>query len=169
VGRHAQAVKRRRHPSAERLPDLGAEIHLYLEDPAGVLLRCVLEGSPVELAHTRAALAEGGMLGTGSINLKLAEQKFGNPQRAREQHTQNGRSRSTVPSGRSSPKVSSAADALKRCQCPIPGCGKVYQGSRGGWDAHVGSLRIHPSWHPELQSEEDRKHTYRTEFADFFR
>jgi hypothetical protein len=89
------------------------------------------------------------MLGTGSINLKLAEQKFGNPQRAREQHTQNGQSRSAVPSGHFSPKISSAAAALRTYQCPIPGCGKIYQGSRGGWDAHVGSLRIHPSWHPE--------------------
>ena len=116
-----------------------------------------------------AALAEGGMLGTGSINLKLAEQKFGDPQRPREQHTQNGQSRSAVPSGRFSPKISSTADALRTYQCPIPGCGKVYQGSRGGWDAHVGSLRIHPSWHPELQSEEGRKQTYRSEFPDFFR
>ncbi len=135
---------------------------------AAALLRCVLEGSPFELARNGVELAEGGILGTGSINLKLREQKFGNPQRARKQRTQNGRSRSAVPSARSSPKISSSADALRTYQCPIPGCGKVYRGSRGGWDAHVGSLRIHPSWHPELQSAGDRKQAYQTEFPDFF-
>ena len=70
---------------------------------------------------------------------------------------------------RSSAEKLLTADALRTYPCPIPGCSKVYQGSRGGWDAHVGSLRIHPSWHPELQSEQDRKQTYRTEFPDFFR
>lgn len=136
---------------------------------AAALLRCFLERSPVELAHDGAALAEGGMLGTGSINLKLAEQRFGNSPRARKEQTQNGRSRSTVPSGRSSSKMSSTADALRTYPCPIPGCRKVYRGSRGGWDAHVGSLRTHPSWRPELQTDEDRRQAYRTEFPDFFR
>ena len=137
---------------------------------AAALLRCVLEGSPVGHAHSSAARAEGGMLGAASINLELPERKFGN-QQAREQRTPNGLSRSAgaVPSGRSLTNVSSTADALRTYPCPIPGCDKVYQGSRGGWDAHVGSLRIHPSWHPELESAEDRKQIYRIDFPEFFR
>lgn len=38
---------------------------------AAALLRCVLEGSPIELVASSATQAEGGMLGTGSINLDL--------------------------------------------------------------------------------------------------
>jgi hypothetical protein len=115
---------------------------------AAALLRCVLERSPIELVADRAAPAEGGMLGTGSINLDLPERSFGS------------RAPGGVPSREASPRTYS---------CPIPGCGKMYRGSRGGWDSHVASLRIHPSWHPELQDEADRKQTYRSEFPDFFR
>jgi hypothetical protein len=71
---------------------------------------------------------------------------------------------------RSAPGGGSSRDGLSRkYSCPNPGCDKVYRGSRGGWDSHVGSLRIHPSWHPELHDEADRKQRYRLEFPDFFR
>jgi hypothetical protein len=135
---------------------------------AAALVRCVLEGSPLEHADDSAARAEGGMLGTGSINLDLVDRKFGN-RVAREQRAPDRLSCSGVSSRRSLTKMSSTTDPLRTYSCPIAGCDKVYRGSRGGWDAHVGSLRIHPSWHPELQSEEDRKQMYRTEFPDFFR
>jgi hypothetical protein len=135
---------------------------------AAALIRCVLEGSPVERPHDSAARAEGGMLGTGSINLDLAERRFGS-RPAPDQPARHGLSRSGVPSRLSVVKPSSTTDALHKYACPIPGCVKEYQGSRGGWDAHVGSLRIHPSWHPDLEHPEDRKQIYRTDFPDFFR
>jgi hypothetical protein len=135
---------------------------------AAALVRCVLEGSPLEHADDSAARAEGEMLGTGSINLDLVERKFGN-RVAREQRAPDRLSCSGVSSRRSLTKMSSTTDPLRTYSCPIAGCDKVYRGSRGGWDGHVGSLRIHPSWHPELQSGEDRKQMYRTEFPDFFR
>ena len=53
-------------------------------------------------------------------------------------------------------------------RCPIEGCEKVYEGTRGGWDGHVGSSRIHPHWHPELASAGARKKQFETEFPDFF-
>ena len=63
--------------------------------------------------------------------------------------------------------MSPTAGAARTYRCPIPGCDKVYLGSRGGWDAHVASLRTHASWHPELESAEDRKESYRIQFPEF--
>jgi hypothetical protein len=136
---------------------------------AAALLRCVLERSPIELVADRAAPAEGGMLGTGSINLDLPERSFGSPQQAWSPLIARGASRGAVPARRAPGGVPSREASPRTYSCPIPGCGKMYRGSRGGWDSHVASLRIHPSWHPELQDEADRKQTYRSEFPDFFR
>lgn len=107
------------------------------------------------------------MLGTRSINLQLAERRFGNQQQVGEKGTPAGLSRPVVPSGRSRTKMSPTADTPTKYPSPIAGCDKVYQGSRGGWDAHVGSLRIHPGWHPELESAEDRKRIYQIDFPEF--
>ena len=68
-----------------------------------------------------------------------------------------------------SPNTSVVRDSAKVYRCPIAGCDKVFQGSRGGWDGHVGSLRLHPEWHPELPQAEERKRRFETEFPDFFR
>jgi hypothetical protein len=59
-------------------------------------------------------------------------------------------------------------DGARRYPCPIAGCPKVFEGSRGGWDAHVGSLRTHPNWYPGLRSAEDRKNAFENEFPEFF-
>lgn len=136
---------------------------------AAALLRCVLDDSPFELAAGSATPAEGGMLGTGSINLDLREQSFGTPQPSSQLPTADGASPGPVPVSRAVGGVSSHEASSRTYSCPIPGCGKVYRGSRGGWDAHIGSLRVHPSWHPELHDESDRKQAYRSEFPDFFR
>jgi hypothetical protein len=53
-------------------------------------------------------------------------------------------------------------------RCPIAGCDKIFNGSRGGWDSHVGSVRIHPNWHPEVQEAKARKRRFETEFQEFF-
>ena len=53
-------------------------------------------------------------------------------------------------------------------RCPIPNCTKAYVNGRGGWDGHVGSLRIHPEWHPELLTAEERREQFRAEYPDFF-
>lgn len=44
---------------------------------AAALLRCVLEGLPLSPDPLHAPESEGGMLGTGSVNLKLREKEFG--------------------------------------------------------------------------------------------
>jgi hypothetical protein len=134
---------------------------------AAALLRCVLDGSALCPHRLESAASEGGMLGTGSMNLHLPKQTFAGP----------GRVRLTVlPAaqtlGRSIEPASREADERDRAsfyQCPIAGCDKVFQGSRGGWDGHVGSLRLHLGWHPELREAAERRRQFETEFPDFFR
>lgn len=58
--------------------------------------------------------------------------------------------------------------ALAQFRCPIDGCGKVFNGSRGGWDAHVGSRRMHPNWHPDVTNAADRRECFKDEFPEFF-
>ena len=53
--------------------------------------------------------------------------------------------------------------------CPIPGCSKVFTGTRGGWDAHVASRRMHPYWHPGATNPDDRKRLFKEEFGYWFR
>ena len=53
-------------------------------------------------------------------------------------------------------------------RCPIPGCEKVFEGSRRGWDSHVASARLHPGWQPEAIDGEDRKRLFREEFGVWF-
>ena len=52
--------------------------------------------------------------------------------------------------------------------CPISGCTKEFIGSRGGWDGHVGSLRIHPDWRPDVKEPENRRAAFRQEFSNWF-
>ena len=49
--------------------------------------------------------------------------------------------------------------------CPIPGCSKIFRNSRGGWDTHVGSLRKHPDWHPDVSNPEERKRIFKAEYG----
>jgi hypothetical protein len=52
--------------------------------------------------------------------------------------------------------------------CPIPGCAHVFKGGRGGWDAHVASWRVHPSWMPDERDVQRRKELFRRAFPAFF-
>jgi hypothetical protein len=126
---------------------------------AAALLRCVLEEVPLCPAILNSAQAEGGMLGTAAINLRLPEQTF------RAEHGGEHRSRASRGSAKRRVEVRGAPRTFR---CPIEGCEKVYEGTRGGWDGHVGSARIHPRWHPELTSVEARKRHFEIEFPDFF-
>ena len=59
------------------------------------------------------------------------------------------------------------ARASMAYRCPIPGCAKVFNGSRGGWDAHIEWLRIHPNWHPGITDRTERKRLFRREYRDW--
>lgn len=99
------------------------------------------------------------MLGTGSVNLALPEQNLG----ALRAGVRTARGRKSHAA-----RASAVLHASRTFQCPIGGCGKVYVNTRGGWDGHVGSLRNHPQWHPEITSAEQRKGRFEVEFPEFF-
>ena len=61
----------------------------------------------------------------------------------------------------------SGAPASVAYRCPIPGCAKVFYGSRGGWDAHIEWLRMHPNWHPGITDRTERKRLFRCEYRDW--
>ena len=61
------------------------------------------------------------------------------------------------------------ASPATRYPCPIPGCKKVFQGVRGGWDAHVGALGKHPDWVPEIEDPEERRRRFKDEYAWWFK
>lgn len=137
---------------------------------AAALLRCILEGAPLCPSQLESAASEGGILGTGSVKFRLPQQTFARrglgraPARPPVQTI-----RPPVAPLHHSPLVGAVRDSANVYRCPIAGCDKVFRGSRGGWDGHVGSLRLHPEWHPELPQAEERKRRFETEFPDFFR
>lgn len=70
---------------------------------------------------------------------------------------------------RSSVQPKSTAPAgIHEYRCPIPGCSKVFMNTRGGWDAHVASRRMHPDWRPDLTNPEDRKRRFKVKYRDWF-
>ena len=131
---------------------------------AAAVLRCVHEGMRLDHPQWTDAKAEGSMLLCAVVdprrrssgpNRKSATWPEPLAQREPRAARQTGRFRSA--SGR---------DLLY--PCPIPGCGKVFSGSRSGWDAHVGSIRQHRGWRPQIGDPEERKRAFREEFRDWF-
>ena len=124
---------------------------------AAALLRCELEGVPLHEPCNDVSRSEGGILGTGSINLELDPWRFGRIE-SREKRIRQRPLPAVEPQLRG-----------KTFKCPIAGCTKTYTNTRGGWDAHVGSPKNHLTWIPEVDTAEDRKKRFREEFPDFFR
>ena len=66
------------------------------------------------------------------------------------------------------PEEEEAASSIaRRIKCPIPGCTYAFKNAPMGWDGHVASLKKHPGWHPDIESEEARKKLFREEFPAF--
>ena len=86
-----------------------------------------------------------------------------------EEQTQDERRRhagstSRYGGGSLGPRREPAPHGVPEYRCPIPGCTKVFRGTRGGWDAHVASWRMHPNWHPDITDGEERKRRFRREY-----
>ena len=132
---------------------------------AAALLRCTLEGTALSALEHEDSVAEGGLLGSGSVNLSLHLRPF----RARAPR---------LPALSRLPRAALQARPLpprpnpkripKGQTCPIPGCDHRFMIGRGGWDAHVSTLRRHHDWAPELQDAQARMRRFREEFPDFF-
>ncbi len=116
------------------------------------LYRMALEGQlnpgPSTLAPQPDAAFEGGIVGSWCVTKAASGRK---PRR----------SKSFV-----APKSMESDPAP--LTCPLPGCGHPFRYGRGGWDAHIASLRKHPEWHPEIRDGDERKKLFRSEFPEFF-
>jgi diadenosine tetraphosphate (Ap4A) HIT family hydrolase len=126
------------------------------------LLRCIMEGSGLSTPEWEDGIAEGGILGSGSVRLDRPPMALG-PEGAEA-----ATSKSTLTSGDATASAPLAVETRSNQRCPIPGCEKIFRSSRSGWDAHVGSLSAHPSWRPELRDAEERRARFRMEFREFF-
>jgi hypothetical protein len=139
---------------------------------AAGLLRCILEDTPlVSDAHVDP-VAEGGILGTGSLDLTLRETSYSPRPRKPPRPPRSSRRRRPRPD--LTPRLSGAPRAAQlppapEFECPIPGCHHVFVGSRAGWDAHVASVRIHPRWNPDVRDPAERKALFKDRFRRFWR
>ena len=116
---------------------------------AAALLRLFLERAPIENESAPHLAIEGDVLGAASV-ITGASKTFPSPSR-----------RPT--------KTSDSVPSTKVFSCPIPGCDKVFRDSRGGWDAHIASIKRHPNWHPEATDAEERKRLFKEEYPGWFR
>ena len=128
---------------------------------AAGLLRLVIEEESLSASVFEDPVAEGGILGTGTINFDLPEADF-SPDPREDRHE------ILKPTVDCSLKSSRRAEASAEFRCPIPNCTKVFIGSRGGWDAHVGAFRMHPNWQPDVKEHRDRLQLFRAQYPEFF-
>jgi hypothetical protein len=137
---------------------------------AAAVLRCYLDGTPIVEEEWVDPIAEGSMLLAGPVDPNRKARALSAPGSRSAQAglhlqaplapgTQQGIRRSQQPRHRQKTDYS----------CPIPGCTKVFQGSRGGWDAHVASPRKHLDWYPDVESPQVRKELFKKDFGNWFR
>lgn len=65
-------------------------------------------------------------------------------------------------------KKAIAVSSCRKFPCPIDGCSHVFNGTRGGWDSHVASLKTHKQWRRDLKVPKDRKKAFKEQFPKFF-
>lgn len=126
---------------------------------AVALLRALLDGTLMQPTPFDDPVAEGGILGLSAVNVKLdpifqPKSKGDATASARVSRRASGRRNPT-----SRPRI---------FRCPIAGCTKVFRGSRGGWDAHVGSRTRHPAWLQAIKDPVARRRAFEKQFPEFF-
>ena len=131
---------------------------------AAAVLRCMIEGAPLVDSDWVDAEVEGSMLLAGPVDPRCKARKLisvtGELSLAGMGSPSSGISQSRRPKAVRS-------GVVEHC-CPIPGCDKVFSGSRSGWDAHVGSPRMHPGWHPEVTGPVERKRLFKRDYPEWF-
>ena len=137
---------------------------------AAAVLRCYLEETPVVRHEWIDQVAEGSMLLAGPVDPALKAKAFTTSQKRPPQASLH-LNPPDVRAAKQNPLNSVPHPKHKKTDypCPIPGCSKVFRDSRGGWDAHVASLRKHLDWYPDIKSPQLRKELFRRDFGDWFR
>ena len=135
---------------------------------AAAVLRCYLESTPVVDPDWIDSTAEGSMLLAGPVDPSRKSKALLGiaPTQAILNLAPASISKKVGDSRR--PRQSRAARRTEY-PCPIPGCAKVFSGSRGGWDAHIEYLHIHPNWYPEVSDRKERKALFRRQHTNWFR
>lgn len=119
---------------------------------AAAILRCILEARPLCADEWVDAEAEGTMVLAGPVDPGARAERL----------------QAEPPANARRPGGARRQPAATAHPCPIPGCVKVFEGGRSGWDPHVASLNRHPNWHPEIAEGEKRKAQFRLEFPEWF-
>jgi hypothetical protein len=136
------------------------------------LLRVVLDEEPLYSPGFVDPVAEGGILGTGTINFDLPEVGFSSEGAQRASPAGTKAPRPSIYSGLAidghAEESKEDAPVGRAYACPIPRCSKRFIGGRGGWDGHAASLGNHPNWHPEVTGRKDRLELFRAGFPLFF-
>lgn len=137
---------------------------------AAAVLRCYLEETPVVRHEWIDQVAEGSMLLAGPVDPALKAKAI-TKSRKRPPQASLHLKPAAARTAKQNPLNSRPPPKHKRTdyRCPIPGCSKVFQGSRSGWDAHVASLRKHLDWYPDVKSPQLRKELFRRDFGGWFR
>ena len=132
---------------------------------AAAVLRCIREGRRLAAPDWIDEHAEGSVLLAGVI-----EPDRRNGASTWKKAKSPGRKERSIHSDRSLLPLRTEATVKpgKVYRCPISGCGKVFGDSRRGWDAHVGSARMHRGWRSEIDNPEERKRAFREEYGDWF-
>lgn len=107
---------------------------------AGVL-RCLLEDQPLVDEKWVDRVVEGSILLAGPVHPSV---------------------------GQLSRSVNPRVHSVVSYPCPIAECGKVFQGSRAGWDKHIESPDGHPSWRPDIVDAAERRRLFRKDFSHWF-
>ena len=136
---------------------------------AAAVLRCYLEGTPVVDQEWIDTVAEGSMLLAGPVDPTLKAKTITRSGKRPVQASLHLEPAATPTKEPSPPRPQQFTRRKTEYPCPIPGCSKVFHGSRGGWDAHVEYLRIHPCWRPDVSSREERKALFRQEHGEWLR
>ena len=130
---------------------------------AAAVLRCTLEGVPLADESWIDARVEGSMLLAGPVDPEAKVKKLNSG----VQETPPSSSDLLQSAGFRSCRSAAARSGAVGFRCPIPGCEKVFTGTRSGWDAHVGSLRKHPDWHPEVRDSDERKRLFERDYPSW--
>ena len=136
---------------------------------AAAVLRCHLEGTPVVDHEWIDPVAEGSMLLAGPVDPALKAKAITKSRKRPPQASLHSESAATPTKKPIPPRPHQFTRRKTEYPCPIPGCSKVFHGSRGGWDAHVEYLHIHPTWHHEVSDRDDRKALFRQEHGEWLR
>ncbi len=106
---------------------------------AAAVLRCLCEGRKLTDRNWTNSISEGSMLLLGSVDPRKVSK--GNGKHHFPVSNLNGMDASNSLDLLSDPDFA-RIEKSNIFHCPIPGCTKEFIGSRGGWDGHVGSIRM---------------------------